>query len=85
VYRNLEVLWRSGHIRKLDMPGPHRYDGNTSPHDHIRCKRCERVVDVCVDIQIPAVTEAVQSQTGFLVTGHHVALEGVCGECAKRG
>ena len=46
VYRNLELLSKSGLIRKVEAGGPQmRFDGNTSQHCHLRCDNCGRVID----------------------------------------
>jgi len=47
VYRNLELLSECGIITKLETGGKQkRFDGNTSPHYHIRCNTCGRVDDI---------------------------------------
>ena len=46
VYRNLEVLSKSGHIMKLQSGGSQmRFDGDISCHYHLRCSECGRVMD----------------------------------------
>ncbi|MBA4358220.1 MAG: transcriptional repressor, partial [Desulfovibrio sp.] len=47
VYRNLEILSRSGVIQKIDVAGVEmRFDGDISNHYHLRCVGCGRVFDV---------------------------------------
>ena len=47
VYRNLELLARTGLIQKLEFGGGEaRFDGNVDRHDHVRCVRCGRVDDI---------------------------------------
>jgi Fur family transcriptional regulator, ferric uptake regulator len=47
VYRNLELLARTGLILKLDIGGSEaRFDGNVHRHDHVRCVQCGRVDDI---------------------------------------
>jgi len=44
VYRNLEVLSSLGLVRKLEnAAGQKRFDGDVSPHHHIRCEVCGKV------------------------------------------
>lgn len=47
VYRNLEKLSELGEILCLNTAGrQRRYDGDTSPHFHMRCTECGAVCDV---------------------------------------
>lgn len=47
VYRNLEQLSTLGIIRKLEIAGRQkRFDGNITPHHHLRCRDCGMVVDL---------------------------------------
>ena len=50
VYRNLALLTEIGEIKKLSFDGTsERYDAETSPHCHFRCRNCGKVIDVEVD------------------------------------
>ncbi len=50
VYRNLALLTELGEIKKLSFDGSSdRYDPETSPHCHFRCRNCGKVMDVEVD------------------------------------
>ena len=47
VYRNLEQMSQAGIIRKLETAGKQkRFDGDLSPHHHMRCRCCGAVVDI---------------------------------------
>ena len=47
VYRNLDILSRSGLIQKLDVAGQEmRFDGDIRDHYHLRCLDCGGVSDV---------------------------------------
>jgi len=47
VYRNLDFLARCGMIQQLELKGTQkRYDGNPTPHYHIRCFNCGRIEDI---------------------------------------
>ena len=81
VYRNLEILSESGDIQKLE-PGCSlkRFDGDTSEHCHIRCVRCDRIVDAPLpDVKFDL--EKVES-TDFEITGHRLEFLGLCPECS---
>jgi len=83
VYRNLEVLSRDGHIRKLDLyEGQKRFDGKTNPHYHMRCLSCGCIVD----INLPPQTEIekkVNIMNNCVVTGHKLEFSGLCSRCHK--
>ncbi|MDD5263633.1 MAG: transcriptional repressor [Candidatus Bipolaricaulis sp.] len=81
VYNTLEALTKAGAILQLTMDqGAARYDADTGPHVHFRCRVCERVYDV----------DARQRCLGKEVAGHQVeAIRtyafGVCASCRKEG
>lgn len=81
IYRNLDVLARSGHVRKLETGGMQaRFDAELAPHHHVRCQACGRVDDVPIagdtKIRLPD-----QSAHGFRITGHRVEFVGLCPDC----
>ena len=80
VYRNLELLTGSGEIRRLDKAGAQKhFDGNITPHHHVRCRLCGRIGDVFSDIPFPDA----QGLTipGFTVEGAELEFIGVCDAC----
>lgn len=81
VYRNLELLAQNGEILRLDGGnGGRRFDGDVSPHLHVRCRRCGRVADVSGAVFTPAL-EGLKAE-GFAILHAHIELEGVCARCA---
>jgi Fur family ferric uptake transcriptional regulator len=83
VYRNLEILSETGDIQKLE-PGSSlkRFDGNPDDHYHIRCIRCNRLVDVHVDIRIDFNHE-LKKATDFKILGHKLEFYGLCPKCSE--
>ena len=80
VYRNLEVLSSCGLILKLEVAGQQkRFDGDTSPHHHVRCIKCGRVGDVFKVRDYPDIID--HCETDFTITGHRLEFLGVCPEC----
>ncbi len=84
VYSNLELLSRTGVIRKLEISGSAaRFDGNPDRHCHVHCVRCGRVDDVH---GVPANL----MKTGDLNVGGYEILEctlgfvGICPKCKTR-
>jgi Fur family transcriptional regulator, peroxide stress response regulator len=80
VYNTLEALTTSGTILKLTVdPAAARYDADTGPHVHFRCRSCGKVYDL----------DAKESRClGSEVGGHHVESVrtyafGVCASCHR--
>ncbi|MEN6404530.1 MAG: transcriptional repressor [Armatimonadia bacterium] len=81
VYRNLELLSDHGVIQRLELSGhQRRYDGNATPHNHIRCAVCDRVADLPIAPPQAPLAEA-QRHTDFLVTGLKTEFVGLCPSC----
>ncbi|NOX26372.1 MAG: transcriptional repressor [Deltaproteobacteria bacterium] len=81
VYRNLEKLSEEGVIRKLGVGGAKkRFDGNTTPHYHLRCQKCGRVDDLAMPVIQGIETEAALL-SGYHISGHSLEVSGVCPDC----
>ena len=80
VYRNLDFLAETGEILKLEAAGStRRFDGTTTPHQHIRCRCCGRVGDV--EPTLPSPDPAAVHATGFTITAARLEYEGICDSC----
>jgi Fur family ferric uptake transcriptional regulator len=83
VYRNLEMLTRSGEVICLERAGTsRRFDGNTAAHGHVRCSVCGRVGDVAGALP-DAVLDNIRSP-GFDILGMEVEFTGLCSECRSK-
>lgn len=83
VYRNLEVLAEMGEIQKIRMGGAqNRFDGNAMNHYHMRCLKCDRVMDAPVQIH-DALSRALDGVEGFTAVGHRVEFIGYCSKCGN--
>lgn len=83
VYRNLDILSRTGVIQKLDVAGLEmRFDGDISDHYHLRCLGCGRVVDVELE-PMAGLEAACQKHSDFQVMGHRLEFMGVCPACQE--
>jgi Fur family transcriptional regulator, ferric uptake regulator len=81
VYRNLDRLVAEGQIARLECAGAsRRFDGDVTPHSHVRCQRCQRVADLPVSPDMSLV--AAQASTDYLLTGARVEYLGRCPLCA---
>lgn len=81
VYKALETLVGCGLALKLTYgDGSARYDGRTDPHQHARCLKCGRVLDVSWQLD-ERVLGAVGEIPGFQVAGYRLELVGHCDSC----
>jgi Fur family transcriptional regulator, ferric uptake regulator len=81
VYRNLDLLARTGVIQKLDFGGGEaRFDGNVQRHDHLRCVRCGRVDDVFAP-SLDLLGGAANDWGGYHILGHRLEFFGICPQC----
>ena len=82
VYRNLEFLAKSGHIRKLEMGGlPVRFDSTVAPHFHIRCISCNRVDDLR-GRRVVVIEDARDFDHDYELLGYQVEFIGLCSACS---
>ena len=83
VYRNLEILSKTGVIQKLE-PGCtlKRFDGNPHDHYHIRCMQCDRVVDAHFDFDLKLPREVCEASS-FKIIGHKLEFIGLCSACSE--
>jgi Fur family transcriptional regulator, ferric uptake regulator len=81
VYRNLDLLTRTGIIQKLEFGSEEaRFDGNRTPHDHVRCVKCGRVDDIHGP-PLDLLGGVKNDFNGYCVLGHRVEFSGVCPQC----
>lgn len=83
VYRNLNLLAEEGILVRMPFP-VERYDGDTYPHSHFRCKGCGRVFDLVPDYEVALDRAAEQAAPGFRVEGHDLTFTGYCPECGEK-
>ena len=83
VYRNLNLLADEGIITRMPFP-VERYDANTEPHPHFRCRKCGAVYDL-EDVEYDAsLDEKIGVLSGHQVDRHDLVFSGICPHCATR-
>ena len=83
VYRNLAKLSTDGHILKLDLgTGSEHFDGDTSSHYHIVCKKCRKVTDVYEHEK--SLNDFAKRYFDGNITGHSLVFFGECKECIEK-
>ena len=81
VYRNLDLLTRTGIIQKLEFGSEEaRFDGNLPPHHHIRCVKCGRVDDIHGP-PLELLGGMRDDFNDYCVLGHRIEFFGVCPQC----
>ena len=81
VYRNLDLLTRTGIIQKLEFGGEEaRFDGNPARHHHVRCVKCGCVDDIHGP-PLDLLGGIKNDFNGYCVLGHRIEFFGVCPQC----
>ena len=81
VYATLADLSEVGLLAAIGDQDPVRYEVNTEPHDHFRCRLCLRLFDIA--LAAPA-TRGLAGR-GYVVERIAVVAEGVCRACGRYG
>lgn len=86
VYRNLELLSRSGIIGKLEIGGQQmRFDRERGTHPHIRCIRCGRIEDIPGESTPTECDRDFLQATGYTSIERRVEFIGICPACRDTG
>lgn len=80
VYRNLRQLTDAGEIVELSDGAISHFDGDISPHYHMKCSGCGGIYDIHKD----NVSITVKTEDGFRIDGINLILSGICRNCQKK-
>lgn len=87
VYRTLELLVKSGMVRRVHLGEDHYHyehvTGN-SHHDHLICTTCGAVIEFH-DPVLEARQREICERKRFTPTFHNLQILGVCANCRKKG
>ncbi|MCL5447109.1 MAG: transcriptional repressor [Actinobacteria bacterium] len=85
VFRSMERLTKARAVRKIDVEdGKSRFELSEGHHDHIRCEKCGRLAAVSCGL-LDSTLATLQSDTGFIITGHSLIITGRCKDCQEVG
>lgn len=87
VYRTLDLLVRSGLVRRVHLGEDHyHYERVTgdSHHDHLICTTCGTVIEFH-DEQLEVRQRAICEKRRFTPTFHNLQILGICDACQRRG
>jgi len=81
VFRAAALLEAEGVLVRLDLgDGLSRFEAAGAHHEHVRCQGCGIVAEI-PGCAVAGVTAAVESSTGFRLSGHQVVFSGICPSC----
>jgi len=81
VYNTLGSFLEAGLVSAITITGTEvRYELTTTPHHHLLCKQCGRIIDI--DIQCPNVKR--KSIKGYKIEEVHGYFKGICKRCLKK-
>lgn len=84
VYRNLNQLVESGHVRKISLPGEvDRFDGNLSEHHHIVCRNCGMVFDFDYPLE-NELARKMEKELGMTDCDCRISVSGLCKNCSEK-
>ena len=84
VYRNLALFKQQGTIASLGtVNGVERFDGNTDPHVHFICTRCDSVTDLPQMAVPETLCSEAAAQSGGQIEVCHLTFTGVCNRCCS--
>lgn len=84
VYRNIGLFKEVGDILSVGtVDGQERFDGNTTPHGHFICPKCQAVIDIAVPVEHPEISAFLEKTMGFQVERVDLVAYGVCDTCLK--
>lgn len=83
VYNNVNMLVEQHLVKTLKSKDDAiHFDFNGEKHYHVICTRCGRIVDLFYPI-LHEIESFAQEETGFLVSGHHLEIYGLCPQCQQ--
>jgi len=90
-YRNLDVLERSGIIRRINLGGDHSLFELAEPlighHHHLACLQCGLVEDIHLDDELEVMIDRglakAAQRLGFAPRHHSLDLHGYCAACCS--
>lgn len=87
IYRTLELLVKSGMVRRVHLGEDHYHyehvSGN-SHHDHLICTTCGSVIEFH-DPVLEARQREICEKKKFLATFHNLQILGICDACRRKG
>jgi Fur family peroxide stress response transcriptional regulator len=80
VYKTLNILKELGEVTELRVDGAGHYEGSTTPHPHLICIRCGKIVDLPSET-LTAMPEEALVETEFQAMWYSLQIHGLCPQC----
>jgi len=81
VYNTLSSFSKVGLVSAVTITGTElRYDVITTPHHHLLCRLCSRIIDI--DVACPNAYR--KSINGYKIEEAHGYFKGICRECLRK-
>lgn len=85
VYNTVQLLTRHGLLTSLNIDDTHvNLDGNTTPHAHLLCRVCGKIVDLPLTGISAEQASGTFGMEGNMVEEVHQYYKGVCKDCIKK-
>lgn len=82
VYNTLKSLTDVGLIREIKFgDAASLFDANTSPHHHMVCKKCGKLIDFSLPTH-PNLSD-IAEQAKFHIEDYHIEIQGICADCKE--
>jgi Fur family transcriptional regulator, peroxide stress response regulator len=81
VYRNLTILIDQGLVKKIHSGSTYdRFEANISPHYHLICRACGKIMDFEMQ-DYNTINEKARQLTRFQIDHHKIDFFGLCENC----
>jgi Fur family peroxide stress response transcriptional regulator len=81
VYKTLALLKELDQVLEIDLRDDSHYDGNRpSPHPHLICTRCNKIVDGDLDIDLSSL-KRLEKASGYQIIRPQIIFYGLCPDC----
>jgi Fur family peroxide stress response transcriptional regulator len=81
VYRNLGFLVDQNLVKKIHFGSTFdRFEANTTPHYHLICESCGKIVDFEMPVY-DELNEQAKKLTNFTIRHHKLEFFGICDDC----
>ncbi len=85
VYRNIKKFCDEGVIKSVGVLGAQEhFDGNTRPHSHFFCTKCNCVLDIEKDFFSDDAKSSLCEEYGFEIMEEELMFKGLCKDCMSK-
>ena len=83
VYRNISRMLDENLVRRIRTnDGIDHYDGNMTPHIHLQCNSCNKIIDI-FDDNTEITKEKLAEKFNIKISSYELLLIGTCEKCLK--